>query len=90
MYGGEETKVTIEAKNTMIGVLIGRFGKDIFVIPSGENHFRTVVNVAVSNQFLGWIMALENGIKIISPDSVVEQMKAEIKRLTEQYEVNAL
>ena len=85
MYGGEETKVTIEAENSMVGVLIDRFGKDIFIAPVDKDHFRTTVNVAVSNQFLGWIMALGDGIKIVSPDSVVEQMRAEIRRLTEQY-----
>lgn len=85
MYGGEETRVTIEADNSMVGVLIDRFGKDIFIAPVDENHFRTNVNVAVSNQFLGWIMALGEGIKIVAPDTVVEQMRAEAKRLTEQY-----
>ena len=88
MYGGEETKVTIEAENSMAGVLIDRFGKDIFIAPVDENHFRTVVNVAVSNQFLGWIMALGGGIKIVSPDTVVDQMKAEIRRLSMQYGAN--
>ena len=87
MDGGEEARVTIEAENSMVGVLIDRFGKDIFIVPVDENHFQTVVNVAVSNQFLGWIMALGDGIKIIAPDSVVKQMKAEIKRLSEQYDV---
>ena len=87
MYGGEEARVTIEAENSMVGVLIDRFGKDIFIVPVDENHFQTVVNVAVSNQFLGWIMALGDGIKIIAPDSVVKKMKAEIKRLSEQYDV---
>lgn len=86
MYGGEETKVTLEAENSMVGIMIDRFGKDIFITPVDENHFRTVVNVAVSNQFLGWIMALGDGVKIVSPASVVEQMKAEIRRLARQYE----
>lgn len=85
MYGGEETSVCIEGRNEMVGVLIDRFGKDIMLAPIDDEHFRTVVNVAVSNQFLGWIMALGDGIKIVSPDSVVEQMRAEAKRLTEQY-----
>lgn len=85
MYGGEETSVTLEARNDMVGVLIDRFGKDIFIIPAGEDHFKTTVNVAVSNQFLGWIIALGDGVKIVSPDSVVEQMKSEIFRLTKQY-----
>lgn len=86
MYGGEETKVTLEAENSMVGIMIDRFGKDIFITPVNENHFQTVVNVAVSNQFLGWIMALGDGVKIISPASVVEQMKREIRRLAKQYE----
>ena len=85
MYGGEETSVCIEGRIEMVGVLIVRFGKDIMLAPIDDEHFRTVVNVAVSNQFLGWIMALGDGIKIVSPDSVVEQMRAEAKRLTEQY-----
>ena len=87
MYGGEETKVTIEAENAMVGVLIDRFGKDIFIAPVDEIHFRTVVNVTVSNQFLGWIMALGEGIRIVSPEFVVEQMKAEIRRLSAHYDV---
>ena len=34
--------------------------------------------------FLGWIMALP-GVKIIGPDKAVEQMKEEIKRLSDVY-----
>ena len=85
MYGGEEIRVTIEAKNDMVGVLIDRFGKDIPIMPVDEEHFRTVVNVAVSNQFLGWIMAIGSDVRITAPESVVEKMRAEIRRLSEEY-----
>ena len=85
MYGGEETRVTMEAKNDMVGVLIARFGKDIPIMPLDEDHFRTVVNVAVSNQFLGWIMAIGSSVRITAPESVVEKMRAEIRRLSEEY-----
>ncbi|MBQ1317919.1 MAG: WYL domain-containing protein [Lachnospiraceae bacterium] len=85
MYAGEETRVTIEAKNDKAGILIDRFGKDIFIMPVDDTHFRTVVNVAVSRQFLGWIMALGDGIRIVAPDTVVEKMREEIQRLSEQY-----
>ncbi len=86
MFGGEEMYVTLEAENEMVGVLIDRFGKDIPIMPAGDaGHFRTSVNVAVSNQFLGWIMAIGNGVRIIGPDVVLEQMRAEIRRLSGQY-----
>ena len=85
MFGGEETRVTLEARNDMVGILIDRFGKDILIVPKGDDHFRTVVTVAVSKQFLGWVMALGDGIRIVSPEHVVAQMQDEIRRLSVQY-----
>ena len=85
MFGGEEKKVTLEAENSMAGVIIDRFGKDIFLIPSGPDHFRTVVTVAVSGQFLGWIMALDGKVRIVSPDSVVKEMRALLAKELAQY-----
>ncbi|MBQ6545164.1 MAG: WYL domain-containing protein [Lachnospiraceae bacterium] len=87
MYAGEETRVTIEAENDKAGILIDRFGKDIFIMPVDDTHFRTVVNVALSRQFLGWIMALGDGIRIVSPETVVAKMQEEIRRLSGQYGV---
>ena len=85
MFGGEEKKVTIEADNEMVGIMIDRFGKEIIIAPEGENRFRITVTVAVSPQFLGWIIALGEGVKIIGPEEVVAQMQQEARRLAEQY-----
>ena len=87
MYAGEETKVTLEGENYMVGILIDRFGKDIIIVPVDDNHFRTTVTVAASTHFLGWIISLGGGIKIVEPDNVVEQMKNMIRQLGDQYEI---
>ena len=85
MYVGEETKVTLEAENSMINVLIDRFGKDIIIAPVDDGHFRTTVTVAVSRQFLGWIMSLDGDVRIVAPAGVVDTMKEAISQLQEQY-----
>lgn len=85
MYAGDETKVTLEAANNMINVLIDRFGKDIIIAPVDDEHFRTTVTVAVSRQFLGWIMSLDGDVRIVAPGSVVDRMKEMINQLQEQY-----
>ncbi len=85
MNSGEETNVTLEAANHMAGILIDRFGKDIFIIPADKEHFRTTVNVAVSSPFLGWIMSLGQDIRIVSPESVVSRMREAAGRLAEMY-----
>ena len=87
MYGGEIVKVTLEARNEMVGVIIDRFGKDIFIVPVDSERFRVNVDVSLSNQFLGWIMAVGDGVKIVGPSSVVEKMRTEVRRICEQYGV---
>ena len=87
MYGGEQVKVMLEARNDMVGVIIDRFGKDVMIAPVDSERFRVNVDVSMSNQFLGWIMAVGDGIKIVGPDKVVEKMRAEVRRLAEQYGV---
>lgn len=71
--------------NSLAGVIIDRFGKDVMMIPEDEEHFRVNVDVHVSKQFLGWVFSLGEAVKIIGPDEVVEQMQGEARRLMEQY-----
>ena len=87
MYGGEPQKVTLEGRNDMAGPLIDRFGKDtITIVRQDDGHFIAYVEVIPSSHFLGWIMSLGDGIKIIGPDEVVVKMRGEARRLTETYQ----
>ena len=85
MFGEEKTCVTLECSNDKAGIIIDRFGKDVTLIPKDENTFSVHVNVVPSNQFLGWIMSLGEGVKITGPDTVVHKMQDEVRRLTAQY-----
>jgi predicted DNA-binding transcriptional regulator YafY len=85
MFAGEEQTVTIQCVNELAGVMIDRFGQDIMMRPVDGEHFQVRVKVAVSRQFLGWIMALGEGVRITGPDSVVKQVRDEIRRLSRQY-----
>ena len=86
MYGGEETSVTLEGDNGMVGGVIDRFGKDVALVPVDEHRFEASVNVAVSPQFFGWIMALGGSVRITGPAPVVKQMQDAVRRLAEQYQ----
>lgn len=86
MFGGEEQYVKLLCDNSLAGVMIDRFGKEIMMIPVDESHFSVNVNVAVSEPFLGWVFALGDKIKIVGPEKVAEQMKALAKRICERYD----
>ena len=85
MFTGVETTVTLEAENYMVGVIIDRFGKDIRLSPISETHFQAMVTVSVSPQFIGWVVGLGRSIRIVAPDWLVERMRREVRRLSEQY-----
>lgn len=85
MFGGEATSVTVEGENSMVGVLIDRFGKDIPLAAVDEGHFEARINVVPSLQFFGWIIGLGSGIRITGPEPVVNRMRREIERLEGQY-----
>ena len=85
MFGGKEQTVKLLVKNNLAGVIIDRFGKNLILFPADDDHFTVNVDVHVGRQFLGWAFSLGDGIKIVGPDDVVEQMHTEIERLTEQY-----
>lgn len=97
MFGGREETVTLLCKNSLAGVIIDRFGRDVFMVPqradtdgTGQDNeeqgwFKTKIKVAVSKHFLSWVMALGEGVKLVGPDWVTEEMKSEIRRLQQQY-----
>lgn len=74
MFGGEKTDVTIQFTNDLAGVVFDQFGTEIPVIKTDDEHFKCTVNVAVSSQFLSWILAFGKRAKILSPDTVANQL----------------
>ena len=85
MFGGKEEKVKLLVDNSLAGVMIDRFGKDIIMVPGDGEHFTVNVTVHVSSQFLGWIFSLGEKVKILGPEEVIQAMRREGERLTEQY-----
>ncbi len=85
MFDGTEQTVKLECDNRFAGVVIDRFGKDVIMRKVDDEHFLANVEVAVSSQFIGWVIALGEGVKVVGPEHVVEQIKAEGKRICEMY-----
>lgn len=85
MYGGRDESITLEADNALAGVIIDRFGTDMIFVPHGKDRFRTIVTVAVSPQFFGWIAGIGKGIEIASPKAVREEYKQYLQDILESY-----
>lgn len=87
MFGGAEQTIQLQCINSLAGVFIDRFGKDIFIRPDFHNPdiFITRITVNVSPQFYAWLFGLGAGVKILSPDHIIEEYKAILKKTLELY-----
>ena len=85
MFGGDETEVAIRFDNSLVGVVFDRFGTGIPIMKDGDNHFVCRVKVAVSPHFLSWVISFGDKAEIISPVSVVDDMKSLIDSVRNIY-----
>lgn len=87
MYGGEPTKIKLAFKDEKVGVFLDRFGRDITISKSKQKGWSEAsVDVALSDQFLGWIFAIGPDVKITGPKDVVKMFKKELKDRLSLYE----
>ena len=78
MFGGEECEVKLQVDNDFIGVIVDRFGSDIYVVRHNEHSFTVNVHVMLSPQFYAWLFGLSGKVKILSPEKAIIEFKNKI------------
>lgn len=86
MFGGEEVMVKIKFDNYLVNAAIDRFGKDIIIGKLDDTSFYIWIKVAVSSTFFAWISQFGSKVKVLSPETVVEQYKNSLREILMQYE----
>ena len=80
MFTGTEQAVKLRFSNVLVGAVIDRFGREITVMPDGEDRFTVTLDVIVSPQFYAWLFAFGDKVEILAPDGV----RAEMGRLARE------
>ena len=78
MFGGEECEVKLQIDNDFIGIIVDRFGSDIYVVRHDEHSFTVNVHVMLSPQFYAWLFGLGGKVKILSPEKAIVEFKNKI------------
>jgi len=86
MYSGDATTVKLRFHRSLINVVIDRFGRDILLIPDGEDYFVFTVDVAVSPMFLSWLIGFGSKAKILHPQSVIDACRQICRESMDQYD----
>lgn len=87
MYAGEQTAVKLRFHRSLINAVIDRFGREVMLIPDGEEHFVFTAEVAVSPMFLSWVIGFGQKAKILYPESVVQACQDLCREALAQYDL---
>lgn len=85
MYGGEEETVQIQFDNSLINVVIDRFGERVICHQNSENTFYINADVQISPTFWGWLFQFGNKAKILGPSQVAVMAQEKIAELADMY-----
>lgn len=85
MFSGENEEVELLFHNSLINVVIDRFGEDIVIHKKDKEHFWIRVDVAISNTFMTWLFMFGDKVKILSPEHLVNKMREMAKKVVDLY-----
>lgn len=86
MFTGRETRVRLRFENALAGAVMDRLGQNVMMVPDGQAHFTLQAEVVISPQFFAWICGFGGRVKILGPESVVEEMKQHVRTIADLYE----
>ncbi len=84
MYSGREELVTVEFEERLASVVIDRFGHDI-TFTKTDFGFKVTLKVMVSPTFFAWILGFGESARILSPESVQNELKDRLTTMLEYY-----
>lgn len=85
MFGGIQADVTLSVDNSLVGVIVDRFGSDVIISCESDISFTVTVSVVLSPQFYAWVFGLGGGIRILSPKLAVDEYKAKLSESFARY-----
>jgi hypothetical protein len=84
MFGGKEYMVHFSCENALAGAMFDRFGTEITTYEY-DGYFEFYAPVQISVRFFGWVFGFAGGLRILSPEYVVNEYKEQIKKVTNSF-----
>ena len=86
MFSGDTKTVKMRFHKALVNTVFDRFGRDVLLIPDGQEHFVFTVDVAVSHMFLSWVIGFGDKAEILHPQSVIEECRQLCHQALAQYD----
>lgn len=85
MFGGELTDVKLRFDNSLVGVVVDRFSKNVPTIKNSDNTFEISTKLMLSPTFYGWLFGLKDKAQILSPKFAKDEFLSYIEDIKNIY-----
>ncbi len=85
MYRGKTETVTFLCNESILGVVIDRFGDRVHIRKESDEKYSVTVKADISPTFFSWVFMLGNKVTLVSPENVVEEYKKTLKENMDNY-----
>ncbi len=88
MFGGQDEWMTLQFHLNRVALngVIDKFGVDADIRKGEDNTFILKAKAKLSEGLKGWILGWGRHVKVLSPPSLVEDMKQELEKMMRAYE----
>lgn len=86
MYSGQPCRLRLRCAARLAGVVLDRFGRDVMLVPDGDDHFTVTLDVVVSPPLWGWLFGLGDGVEVLSPDWAAADFRRRLEETLKLYQ----
>ena len=83
MFSGESRDVKLRFSNDLINPVLDRFGKDITIVPDGDENFTVHVKVKAEAPFFAWLFQFGKKAKIVEPEELKTKYMVHLNEVLE-------
>ena len=85
MYSGKKEHVTLKFINPLYDTVVDKLGSDLYYRIVDEKHFVVQVEVAITDQFFGWLCGFGRRVQLLEPPPIREKFKEYLGKIKDMY-----
>ena len=85
MFNGPEEDVALLFDNSLIGLVVDRFGENCRVSKHDENSFELHVRAKISPQFFAFLFGCGGKVRVLSPESLKKEYSERVREVAALY-----
>lgn len=87
MFSGDPQEIELVCHNSLIDDILDKFGDSVNIKKYGDEKFKIIINAAVSDGLVSWVMQYGGRIEVKKPDSLKKMIVDRVEEIKKVYQI---